>query len=127
MTIEEYLYRTDAFHFTTAATPYPLPIARAPTALNQEVLRILTTLVPAIRRINLVDTWKPGYPDCRFRILTVLIEVYQETSPSDSWLKIRDQIQTLLHVTHLFVIDIEIIDNECAFIPSIFPQNPETG
>lgn len=138
MTIEQFLYRSDLFRCTSAGTQYPLPIARSPTALNQHVVQRLNKLLPTIRgivetylkeavTINIVDSWKPDYPGGQYRKPTVLIEVYNGTGSPSSWPKIRDQVQGLLHDSQFYAIDVEIIDNDRAFMPSIFAQDPKTG
>ena len=137
LSIEKYLYKSDQFRCSSARNPLPLPVARGQITVNEVDVQKLTALIPEIRvitddklkeilTIRFVDTWKPNYPNGHIRTPTLLIEVHQGVGPSDLWFEVRDDIQSLLENFQLNVVEIEILDVNRAFTPSIYPEDPAT-
>lgn len=121
LSIEDYLYRTDPFRSTTASICYPLPVVRAATLLNNEIIHRLQNLIPQIRTkidiiiqdpftIDIYDVFKPDYPDFQNRMPTLLVEIHEGSGKSDRWSDLRNTIQDFLHQSNLNIVDVEIID-----------------
>ncbi len=136
MTIEQYLYRTDPFRSTTATIPFPLPLEKkGPLLSDDDFQRLRPHIQETLDSYNIKDQYiaqfyelsKMNYPRGSIRVPTLLIEFYEGKGPSSSWSAARDALRRLLNRTGYTSVEVEIVDESRAFLPSIFPQAASTG
>lgn len=137
-TIEQYIYRTDAYRCTSLGAPLPLPIVRASLALDDSLRQVLQSLMPQIRAeinaaihdqytVDFCRTWKAKYPRGEIVHLTLCVQVYEGSEPSTRWPDLRTALVALLNASGFQSIQVEIVDESRAFMPSIYPQPPYKG
>lgn len=133
LTIEQYLYRSDAFRCTTLEAPFPLPVDRTslpPNGLPQVLENLLPHIRAEIGRLikdqftaHFVNVTKPGYPDGNVKRLTLAVKIYKGREEPTTWTKARSTLKNFLIKAGYPSIDVEIVDESRAFSPSVFPQS----
>lgn len=139
MGIEQFIYRSDYLRSTTAPIPYPLPLAigNAPTELfdtvgpgtklNSEIRQILQSHHIFDSGFKIVVQSKPGYPregTNEVAALHVWVD-FPDNAQSHEWSPAKRAIKALLEDTGLDGVEIEIFDPQKAFMPSLFPIDPQ--
>lgn len=141
MSIEDYVYRRDSFRSTSAQTKFPLPLdekrasqahaalCEGGTTFRKHLTDILTQHGIEIASCNFINQAKPGYPNGgNDWALTLLLTVYGATRAStNQWSPARRSVKAFIDDSSATTAEVEIIDLEQAFQPSIFPIAPDDG
>lgn len=137
--IEQYLYRTDPYRSTTVKFPFPMPLAvhsldaTLTVKLHQDSqLRtfILKSLeFHQIRELSLhfSNLSKPGYPrggDIHVPTLRINVEL-DDHALTESWPAATRDIYLLLGQRGFPGIEVEIIEPNRCYRPSLFPIPPQ--
>ncbi|OJJ79259.1 uncharacterized protein ASPGLDRAFT_137340 [Aspergillus glaucus CBS 516.65] len=131
MQIEDYIYRTDSYRSTSMQHPPPLPYRTEPAdrrtteeveALGTDIFAILETHgfprarmtgMPVVQRLL-----KPGYPS--YNPTTVLRIVYRDIRLPRPMGPAKDELLDLLRRSGIANVEVEILDIEKTFRPSLF-------
>lgn len=138
MSLEAYLYRSDAFRISTFKNPLPLPLNLEDPAphlrLDGATFRSLVSHIISILQVHYIDEnkshlamqmiSKPGYPGGDLPVLTLVVEIDQGLSATSAWGKARDDLRALFVARGLGYVNIEMYDWDRAFIPSLHPLMP---
>ena len=139
MTLETYLYNSDAFRCSSFRPPWPLPLmleAPEPDFLkNGEKMRPLEPKIRSILKNHSMEentfhfgvSWvsKRGYPEGGTRSLTLIIYMDQAFPSKSSWAHARDDLRTMFSAEGLGSIHVEIFDRKRAFMPWLLPLKPD--
>lgn len=115
------------------AAPLPLPNVRDSLPSDDGLRKVLHNLLPRIRAeinaiikdqyaVDFYHVSKPEYPKGNVKILTLCVKIYKGREQPHGWPELRDALKRLLHTSGFHTIDVEIVDELRAFMPSIFPQ-----
>jgi len=136
MPIEMSLYRSDPFRRTTVAFPFPLPLKQQEVepekklsdALRAKVNEIMATHgITDLYTAEIYAMRKPDYPGGKEPAITLQIEFRSGKGLPYSWSEARDEAKRMLGRNGLKSVEVEIVDYERAFMPSLFPISPTSG
>lgn len=132
ITIEKFFMRQDVYRITTGDDPRPLPTIKSPVQdiyyqqafddLRSEIQKIVDSHVTEEHRINLFEVTKPDYPHGDGKRVTLIIDIDQSSGPSTRWFSMMDALKLLLKSTKLEPIEIELVDENRASVPQIYPE-----
>lgn len=139
MTLETYLYNSDAYRCSSFESPWPLPlILELPSADFRMKGETMSSLLPTIRSIfekhslveSVVDVKaalvsKLDYVGGEIRTLTLLVYMDQVIPLTSSWAKARDDLQALVNESGFPQMRVEIFDEKRAFMPWLLPLRPD--
>ena len=138
MTIEAFLYRSDEYRSTTASIPFPLPLVpgRRPEALHERLqndadlrsslYNFLERHQVTVKRMSFQILSKPGYPRGGSKP-TPTLQIASEhlgTAGRRQWSPAKRGCQAILEERNIQA-EVEIIDLNRAFIPTILPIHPQ--
>ena len=136
--IEEYIYRTDPYRSTSVTFPYPTPLSYelADDAVLQRLnndSELRSDIASTLRQhnierqsINVYKQSKPGYTaggDIPVTIVHIAIDV-EDNSATDAWSAGRRDVKALLIERGFEDLEVELIDPERFYMPSLFPVFP---
>lgn len=138
LSIEQYIYRTDPYRSTSVAFPFPTPLFFEPEdgpmlqrlhndpALRETITSTLSKHNIEPQMITFDKQSKPGYPtggEIAVTVVRVSIDV-RDNSPTDAWSAARRDIKALLIERGFADVEIELIDPQRFYLPSLFPVSP---
>lgn len=131
MSIEQYICRTDSYRSTSLNDPPPLPVRTEPAngiiaeiidKLSNEILSVLdSNNLPHTRLAGkpvAQKVFKPGYPGNSSK--TVLRVLYRSTVLPRNMGSARDELVELLRRNKIENVEVEILDIDKCFRPSLF-------
>ncbi|KAJ9294415.1 hypothetical protein DTO271G3_6990 [Paecilomyces variotii] len=134
MSLEQYLYRTDPYRSTTIThpLPYPLSIEPASDAIKRRISQYHTHIEAILsdhgfrgpHEIDVNVVTKPGYPGGDQPVLTLRINYWRDAVIPHVPGEARDRIYELLAQNGISI-DIEIVDSQNCFRPSLFAIKPD--
>ena len=138
MTVEDFIYRTDPYRSSSSEPRFPLPMNQYhyhPNHLRrideagfqrQEVESLLTNHGIHSSQKLFIPQSKPGYPrggDKPRMTLVIHVDV-QDNMLTTSWSAARRDIKDLLDEHGLTEIEVEIVDPQRFYQPSLFATSP---
>ena len=138
LSIEQYIYRTDPYRSTSVALPYPTPLLLEfedePMIQRLQNDRELRELIADTlgrhniepQSISVRKQSKPGYPAGGEKLVSVVqvgIDV-RDDSPTDAWSPARRDVKALLIERGFGDLEVELIDPQRFYLPSLFPVSP---
>ncbi|KAJ9316435.1 hypothetical protein DTO271D3_3240 [Paecilomyces variotii] len=134
MSLERYLYRTDPYRSTTVThpLPYPLSIEPANDAIKRRISQYHTHIEAILsdygfhgpHEIDVNVVTKPGYPGGDQPVVALRINCWRAAVIPRVPGEARDRIYELL-ARNGISIDIEIVDSQNCFRPSLFAIKPD--
>lgn len=131
MQIEDYIYRTDSYRSTSVRHPPPLPYRTSPAdprtteqveALRTDIFAVLDAHGFPLARMAgapvVQNLLKSGYPE--YSPTTVLRIVYRDIMLPRPMGPAKDELANLLQRSGIPNVEVEILDIEKAFRPSLF-------
>ena len=141
MTIEAFLYNADDFRTSSWHNPLPMPFKIDPAngrydlrlpeyaSLRSKVVGALREhdIADAERLIHCGNISKPGYHDGHAPTPTLIIQTRLiDEQRRKKWRSARNVIKGLLRDARLPAMEVEIIDYEKSFHPSLFVLSPDS-
>lgn len=138
MTLETFLYNSDAWRCSSFKTPWPLLLTlEAPDPrfhINGEVIGPLASNVRWILAEHSMTSSvvcvmtslvsKRGYPGGDSKALTLVIYMDQPLPRTSLWASARDELKMMFRQNGLPYMQIEIFDRKRAFMPWLVPLSP---
>ncbi|KAL8823216.1 MAG: hypothetical protein Q9191_006063 [Dirinaria sp. TL-2023a] len=138
MTIEAFLYQSDEYRSTTASIPFPLPLVpgRYPEALNKRLqndvdlrsslYNLLERHQVIVKRMSFEILSKLGYPRGGSKPTPTLqiASEHLDSAGRHQWSSAKRGCQAILEERNIQA-EVEIIDLNRAFIPTLLPIHPE--
>lgn len=139
LSIEQYIYRTDPYRSTSVAFPFPTPLFFEPEdgpilqrlhndpAIKETITSTLGKHDIKPQMITFDKQSKPGYPaggEIAVTVVRISIDV-RDHSPTDAWSAARRDVKALLIERGFGDLEVELIDPQRSYLPSLFPVSPK--
>jgi hypothetical protein len=138
MTLEQYLYRSDAYRASSFENPLPFPLKFEEPAPNFRLNgRDIRPLMPEILSIldrnsikkentcmSMRKVSKPGYPGGETPLLALVLQINHSLQIRASWPQARDELRRVFCARGLSEVQVEIYDRELVFQPSLLLMKP---